>query len=40
MRTLLALCAALILASPPAQAQVGALYRCPAGEYTKRAAVV
>jgi hypothetical protein len=34
MRGLLAVCAVFILASPSAHAQVGALYRCPAGEYT------
>ena len=34
MRSLLALCTLFILAAPPAQAQVGALYRCSAMEYT------
>ena len=34
MRSLLALFALLVLAAPPAQAQVGALYRCSAVEYT------
>jgi hypothetical protein len=34
MRTLLALFALFFLAAPPAQAQVGALYRCSAVEYT------
>ena len=34
MRRLLALFALFVLAAPPAQAQVGALYRCSAVEYT------
>ena len=34
MRSLLALCTLVILAAPPAQAQVGAMYRCSAVEYT------
>jgi hypothetical protein len=34
MRSLLALFALLVLATPPAHAQVGALYRCSAVEYT------
>ena len=34
MRSLLALYALFVLAMPPAQAQVGALYRCSEGEYT------
>ena len=34
MRGLLALCAIVMLASPPAQAQVGALYRCSGSMYT------
>ena len=35
MRSLLAICAVLVVASaPPAQAQVGALYRCSGGMYT------
>src|SRR3982751_1513685 len=34
MRSLLALCAILVLTSSPARAQVGALYRCASNEYT------
>jgi hypothetical protein len=34
MRLLLALCAVLVLAAPPAHAQVGALYRCSGDMYT------
>ena len=34
MRCLLGLCTLLVLAAPPAQAQVGALYRCSSVEYT------
>ena len=34
MRTLLALCTLFLLAVPSAQAQMGALYRCSAVEYT------
>ena len=34
MRSLIALCALFLLATAPAQAQVGALYRCSAVEYT------
>ena len=34
MRSLIPLFAVFVLASSPARAQVGALYRCPANEYT------